>query len=71
MKSKQWNELKNLTIQELNLELEKRRKKLFQLKLQHKSAPLKNPLEIRTLRRDIARINTLLNNRERGHSERK
>ncbi|MDI6640767.1 MAG: 50S ribosomal protein L29 [Elusimicrobiota bacterium] len=60
MKSKQWQELKNLTEQELQLQLEEKQKKLFKLKLQHKSAPLKNPLQLRELRRDIAKINTLL-----------
>ena len=64
MKSKQWQELKNLTKQELQLKLEELQKKIFKLKLQHKSAPLKNPLEIRELRRDIARINTLLRQKQ-------
>jgi large subunit ribosomal protein L29 len=50
--------------QELNLKLEEFQNKLLKLKVQHKSAPLKNPLEIRELRRDIARIKTLL--REKG-----
>ena len=37
-----------------------RQKKLFELKLKHSTVKLKNPLEIRNLRRDIARIKTLL-----------
>ncbi|OGS23869.1 MAG: 50S ribosomal protein L29 [Elusimicrobia bacterium RIFOXYB2_FULL_48_7] len=59
MKTKQWNELKNLTLQELTLQLDQKQLKLFRIKVQHKSAPLKNPLEIRELRKDIARLNTL------------
>jgi len=59
MKTKQWQEIKNLTQEELNRELETRQKKLFELKVKHKFSPVKNPLEIRELRRDIARIKTL------------
>ena len=61
MKTKEWTELKNSTYDELILQLTKKQEKLFKLKLQRYSAPLKNPLEIRELRRDIARIKTLLN----------
>ena len=64
MKRKQFLELRNMTTQELILKLEQFQNKLLKLKIQHKSAPLKNPLEIRELRRDISRIKTLL--REKG-----
>lgn len=60
MKSKQWQEIKNLTQNELVARLEEYQVKLFNLKLSRKTKTLKNPLEIRTLRRDIARIKTLL-----------
>ncbi|MFN3966784.1 MAG: 50S ribosomal protein L29 [Endomicrobiia bacterium] len=60
MKKNQWQEFKNMTLQELRLKLEEFQNKLLKLKIQHESAPLKNPLEIRELRRDIARLKTLL-----------
>ena len=59
MKSKQWQEIKNLTKEELATQLDQREKKLFELSVQHEFAPLKNPLQIRELRKDIARIKTL------------
>jgi len=49
-------ELKN----ELRLALEKRGKLTFQ----HNVAPLKNPMELRYLRREIARIKTQLSVKE-------
>ncbi|OIO73232.1 MAG: 50S ribosomal protein L29 [Elusimicrobia bacterium CG1_02_37_114] len=61
MKTKNWQEMKNFTEQELAMQLETKEEKLFKIKLQHEHATLKNPLEIRSLRRDIARIKTLLN----------
>ncbi|OGS18912.1 MAG: 50S ribosomal protein L29 [Elusimicrobia bacterium RIFOXYA2_FULL_40_6] len=60
MKKKQWNELKDLTLPELVLQLDQKMLKYYRIKVQHKSAPLKNPLEIRELRKDIARMKTLL-----------
>ena len=49
-------ELKN----ELRLALEKRAKLTFQ----HNVAPLKNPMELRHLRREIARIKTYISRKE-------
>ncbi|MFH0807980.1 MAG: 50S ribosomal protein L29 [Elusimicrobiota bacterium] len=60
MKTKQWNELKDLTLPELTLQLDNKMLKYYRIKVQHKSAPLKNPLEIREMRKDIARMKTLL-----------
>jgi large subunit ribosomal protein L29 len=60
MKSKIWNEMKNMTDRELNVRLNELQDKLFKLKFHHLVASVKNPLEIRTLRRDIARIKTLI-----------
>lgn len=59
MKSKQWQEMKNLSEQELVTQLDQKEKKMFELSVQHRFAPLKNPLQIRELRKDIARIKTL------------
>ncbi len=46
--------------EELDAELLKCQEKLFKLRFQHKTAPLKNPLEIRNVRRMIARFKTRL-----------
>lgn len=60
MKSKKWLETKNMSEAELKAKLNELQDKLFKLKFRHSTAPVKNPLEIRALRRDIARIKTLL-----------
>jgi large subunit ribosomal protein L29 len=59
MKSKK--ELKDMTIAELQEQLDDVKKELFQLQVQQVSGQLENPLQIRTLRRGIARIKTFMN----------
>jgi large subunit ribosomal protein L29 len=60
MKKNQLNELRNMSKEELLTKLEEMKKRLFELKLKHSVFKIKNPLEIRNLRRDIARVNTIL-----------
>lgn len=60
MKKKQFEELKNMSKEELLNKLEELKKELFNAKLKHSAVPLKNPLLIRNLRRDIARVKTLI-----------
>ncbi|MFN3551195.1 MAG: 50S ribosomal protein L29 [Endomicrobiia bacterium] len=60
MKTKEFKGLKELSKEELLLKLEELQKKLFDLKLKHSTVKIKNPLEIRNVRRDIARIKTLI-----------
>jgi large subunit ribosomal protein L29 len=60
MKSKLWNEMKNMADVELNAKLSELQDKLFKVRFRHSTAPVKNPLEIREIRRNIARIKTLI-----------
>lgn len=60
MKTKIWNEMKNMSDAELNVKLNDMQDRMFKLKFRHTTAPVKNPLEIRELRRDIARMKTLI-----------
>jgi large subunit ribosomal protein L29 len=60
MKSKNWQEMQNMSDAELNAKLNDMQDRIFKLKIRHTTAPVKNPLEIRNLRRDIARVKTLL-----------
>jgi large subunit ribosomal protein L29 len=55
-----------LTKEELHVKLQENQDKLFKLKFQNTTAPLKNPREIRTTRRVIARALTFL--RQKGVS---
>lgn len=65
MKRKAWEELKNASTEELSARLADAEKKLFELRFKHGVVPLKNPLELRTLRRDIARMKQLIAGRRR------
>lgn len=54
-------ELKDMTAEELQAQLDDAKKEMFTLRLQQVSGQLENPLQIRTLRRTIARIKTIMN----------
>lgn len=60
-KEKEAKDFKDMTKEELRAELEGKHRKLWDLRIQHSTAPLKNPLEIRSVRRDIARLKTYQN----------
>jgi len=57
-KDTQEQNIKDLSSEELNLRIHEAREKLFNLKFSNKTAKLKNPLEIRKIRREIARLLT-------------
>lgn len=60
MKSKDRAALHELSTADLQARLREAQEKLFRLKFRHVGTPLKNPMEIRWFRRDIARLKTLL-----------
>ena len=49
-------DLRTLTLPELEQRLREAREELFNLKFQHKTGQLGNPLRIREVRKDIARL---------------
>jgi len=53
-----FSELKDTTIQELAAKGRDLRQEIFNLRLQQASSQLEKPARLRTLRRDIARIET-------------
>lgn len=57
-------ELKELDVNALAEKLDNAKAQLNQLKLNHSIAPLENPSQIKAARRDIARIETELRQRE-------
>lgn len=58
-------ELRQLPTEELKIQLRDAQEELANLKFQHALRQLDNPLRLRTLRRDIARLKTLLREREK------
>ena len=58
MKKTKRKELQEKTLPELQAEARNWRQEIFNLRLQQASAQLEKPARLRTLRRDIARIET-------------
>ena len=54
----------NLSLMELKIGLRTALEKRAKLTFQHNVAPLKNPVELRHLRREIARIKTRISSQE-------
>ncbi len=59
------NELRQLSIDELNAKLVDLKAELFNLRFQHTINQLDNPLRLAAVRKDIARVKTLIGEAER------
>lgn len=57
-------EIRDMTINEMGLKLEELKKDLFNLRLQHATNQLDNPIKIVDVKRDIARIKTVIREHE-------
>ena len=53
-------ELKNLSVEELTKKLEELKKDLFMLRMQHATNQLDNPMQLATVKKDIARVKTII-----------
>lgn len=62
-KKKKEVSLSEMHVEELTRHLEKAREDLFKLKFRAVTAPVKNTMQIRSIKRDIARYNTFINQR--------
>ena len=58
------SEIKQLSTAELQEKLSDTKKSYTDLKMAHAISPLENPIQLRNVRRDVARIATELTNRE-------
>ena len=54
------SELRNMSATELTQKLKELKSELFNLRFQHAINQLENPMRIQTVKKDIARINTVL-----------
>jgi large subunit ribosomal protein L29 len=57
-------EIRELSTEELQTKLVELKKDLFNLRLQHATNQLENPTRIADVKRDIARVNTILRERQ-------
>jgi large subunit ribosomal protein L29 len=58
------SEIKELTVKEIVEKLQVEKENLVRLKLNHAVSPLDNPMKIQVSKRDIARLKTVLRERE-------
>ena len=59
-------ELRDMTNEELNNKLKSLKQELFNLRFSNATGQLSNPMQINTCKKDIARIKTILTERELG-----
>lgn len=62
-------EIRDLSSDELNLRLDSLKEELFNLRFQVATGQLDNPMRVREVRKDIARVKTVLRQRELGISQ--
>ena len=58
------NEIRDMSLEEMTTKLEELKKDLFNLRFQHATNQLDNPIKIVAVKRDIARINTIIREKE-------
>lgn len=58
------NKLQEMTVQELNNKLAELKGELFNLRFQLATGQLDNPMRVKFVRKDIARIQTILREKE-------
>ncbi|NLD20174.1 MAG: 50S ribosomal protein L29 [Clostridiales bacterium] len=58
------NKIREMSEMELNAELVRMKKDLFNLRFQHVTGQLENPIKLRDTKKDIARIKTIIREKE-------
>ena len=64
MKAKEIKEVRALSVEKLAEKLQELKKDLFMLRMQHATNQLDNPLKIAAVKKDIARIKTIIREKE-------
>lgn len=59
------SELKELAVEELQRKEQDLRKELFNLRFQQATGEIENPMRIRRIRKDIARVLTMITERDK------
>ncbi len=62
-------EIKTLSLQQLNARLKELKNELFNLRFSHATRNLANPLAIRNVRKDIARVQTAIREKSNGGND--
>ena len=64
MKTKEIKEIRGLSVEKLQEKLQELKKDLFMLRMQHATNQLDNPMQIAAVKKDIARIKTIIREKE-------
>ena len=64
MKAKEIKEILSLSVEKLAEKLQDLKKDLFMLRMQHATNQLDNPMQIAAVKKDIARIKTIIREKE-------
>ncbi len=62
------NEIRDMSPEELQVKLADLKKQLFNLRFQHATNNLSNPLSISATKKDIAKVNTVIREKELGRN---
>jgi large subunit ribosomal protein L29 len=57
-------DIRSYSVEQLQTELNTLKEELFNLRFQHATGQLENPLKLREVRRDYARVKTILREKE-------
>ena len=60
------DEIREMSADDIRARVSELEEERFRLRFRSASEPLENPLRLRTIRRDIARLKTILTQKERG-----
>ena len=66
MKSSKMNEYTNMSVEDLQKELKALKNELFKLRFQHALNGLDNPKKITLVKKNIARVNTVITKKEKN-----
>ena len=64
MKAKEIKEIRSLDVAKLQEKLQGLKKDLFMLRMQHATNQLDNPMQIAAVKKDIARVMTIIREKE-------
>ena len=60
MKAKEIKEVRGMSVEKLQEKLQELKKDLFMLRMQHATNQLDNPMQIAAVKKDIARVKTII-----------
>ena len=60
MKAKEIKKVRDLSVEKLTEKLQELKKDLFMLRMQHATNQLDNPMQIAAVKKDIARVKTII-----------